>query len=318
MSKTIQSYYNYTPCRFLFDGDVKQCLIRFIRMYGGGSGSTLSITNTSTIELFGTGTVADPLGANYIGPTGISSVATANSATVTLSGTGIVGDPLTADFVGAVPTIYTADGSLTSVRQVDLNSNTLIFTGGGGTNINLTAASQQIKIGATGFNINNAGIVNTNFSLTGGGTFTVTDQGSIQLQKVTSGGSTSTVLMNPSSIQGLFLQDIKGSITSQMRLDASSTGQTIIRTFSGTIESNIDILPGSIDFNRVVSVTTTTILKVDTTNQKVILPLITSSPFLTTDGSGNITTGTKAAHVDPSTGTVSDVVNALIAAGLMA
>lgn len=44
---------------------------------------------------------------------------------------------------------------------------------------------------------------------------------------------------------------------------------------------------------------------------------VTSAPFLKTDVDGLIVAGTKATHVDPTTGTTTQIINALIAAGLM-
>lgn len=58
-------------------------------------------------------------------------------------------------------------------------------------------------------------------------------------------------------------------------------------------------------------------LPADNLNTVKVINFVDEEGQPVTFGQGPAATITKAAHVDPTTGTVADVVNALIAAGLM-
>lgn len=304
-----------------FDGNGTEDspLTAYLQNPSGGGLDYVHTSNAGSVIFSGDGTVGNQLTANV-------NINTEDSASIIFSGTGTSADPLSATInpsAIAVDTIYTADGTLANDRTVTFDGNDLTFTGGAGTTLNLNAAGQQVRLGSAGFNISNGGFVNSNFEMTGGGTFTLSNQGSIQLQKVTAGGSTSTLLMNPSNIQGVVLQDVNGANSTQILLN--STGSTpFIRYSAGNGTANLetavqqDYTGFTVNRNTYSPATITPIFKVDTSAQTVILSQITNAPFLTTSGTGVITAGTKAAHVDPTTGTVTQVINALIAAGLMA
>lgn len=287
------------------------------------------------------------------GGTGLTIVTTTDSDSVFFTGDGTPENPLSATTSGgsATDTIYSADGSIAGNRTVNLGASTLNFAsaagstfsailntadsantsmvrvrsggGGGGVQLTTSGGAAGFQAGTTyGFRIQNGNNTNSIVTITGGGQFNVMEQSDIRFQRGTNAsGDYSTIMMYPSSGLGPTIQDTKTTGTAQFRVEGGSVGNGIYSRFlTGSVyESNTQVMATGFIVNRVNN--DTTIIpqfKVDTNTQKVILPLIVNSPFLKTDGTGNIVTGTKAAHVDPSTGTLTDVINALIAAGLMA
>lgn len=86
----------------------------------------------------------------------------------------------------------------------------------------------------------------------------------------------------------------------------ASSGILSVQAFLKVTQTNFDFAFGS----------SPTIVNIQSGG--LYLPTTPNVQFLATDSVGKLIPSTKAAHVDPTTGTTTQIINALIAAGLMA
>lgn len=114
---TIRNYDNLTPCEFFDRPQVKRCLIRFIKKYGGGSNSLTSVAtqDSATVTWSGTGTSGDPLIATVQGeitaPPSIAIIATDSGGNLIDGTANVITRPLTG-FVTDGNTAITASDTI--------------------------------------------------------------------------------------------------------------------------------------------------------------------------------------------------------------
>lgn len=222
------------------------------------------------------------------GGEGLTQVYYDNTGNVTFSGTGTQDDPLIADITStSVNTLYTANGTISTNRAVAINPGiSLGFTGtpAGSTDLQKFGIDQS-----TG----------TSFSYIGTRTSTT------KYSEFRSFSSSLITQIEATNNQPLGVHRFQID-PNQIVLIATNNTNSGFRAIHSNSGASWFANDGAAMFT------------LNASTKAVNLSAILNAPFLTTNGSGAIVTGTKAAHVDPSTGTVADIVNALIAAGLMA